>query len=44
MKFAVPRLVEGLTRDLFRAEIDRLWQGLTTYDTPEFPTRFARDR
>jgi FAD-dependent urate hydroxylase len=44
MKFAVPRLVEGLTRDLFRAEIDRLWQGLTAYDTPEFPTRFARDR
>ena len=25
-------------------EIDRLWQGLTAYDTPEFPTRFARDR
>ncbi|MDP2329983.1 MAG: NAD(P)/FAD-dependent oxidoreductase [Reyranella sp.] len=44
MKFAVPRLVEGLTRDLFRAEVDRLWQGLTAYDTPEFPTRFARDR
>ncbi len=44
MKFAVPRLVESLTRDLFRAEIDRLWQGLTAYDTPEFPTRFARDR
>jgi cation diffusion facilitator CzcD-associated flavoprotein CzcO len=44
MKFAVPRLVEGLTRDLFRAEIGRLWQGLTAYDTPEFPTRFARDR
>ena len=44
MKFAVPRLVEGLTRDLFRAEIDRLWQGLTAYDTPEFPIRFARDR
>lgn len=44
MKFAVPRLVEGLTRELFRAEADRLWQGLTAYDTPEFPTRFARDR
>ncbi|MBI3196506.1 MAG: hypothetical protein HYZ40_03130 [Rhodospirillales bacterium] len=44
MKFAVPRLVEGLTRDLFRAEADRLWQGLTAYDTPEFPMRFARDR
>ena len=44
MKFAVPRLVDGLTRDLFRAEIDRLWQGLVAYDTPEFPTRLARDR
>ncbi len=44
MKFAVPRLVEGLTRELFRAEIDRLWQGLAAYDTPEFPMRFARDR
>lgn len=43
MKFAVPRLADGLTRDLFRAEIDRLWQGLQAYDVPEFPTRFARD-
>lgn len=43
MKFAVPRLVEAITRDLFRAEADRLWQGLQAYDTPEFPTRFARD-
>ncbi len=43
MKFAVPRLVDALTRDLFRAEADRLWQGLAAYDTPEFPTRFARD-
>ena len=44
MKFAVPRLVEGLTRDLFRGEVGRLWQGLTAYDTPEFPIRLARDR
>lgn len=44
MKFAVPRLVEGLTRDLFRGEVGRLWHGLTAYDTPEFPIRLARDR
>lgn len=43
MKFAVPQLAHAITRDLFRAEIDRLWQGLQAYDTPEFPTRFARD-
>lgn len=42
MKFAVPRLVDSITRDLFGAEIDRLWRGLQAYDTPEFPTRFAR--
>jgi cation diffusion facilitator CzcD-associated flavoprotein CzcO len=43
MKFAVPRLVDAITRDLFKAEIDGLWRGLQAYDTPEFPTRFARD-
>jgi len=44
MKFAVPRLVESITRDLFCEEIDALQAGLEAYDTPEFPESFARDR
>jgi cation diffusion facilitator CzcD-associated flavoprotein CzcO len=43
MKFAVPRLVGALTRDLFRADIEAHYARLMAYDTPEFPLDFARD-
>lgn len=43
MKFAVPRLVGALTRDLFRADIEAHYARLMAYDTPEFPVAFARD-
>ncbi len=36
MKFAVPRLVAGITRDLFREDIARHHHDLIAYDTPEF--------
>lgn len=37
MKFAVPRLVDAITRDLFVADIDRHYANLRAYRTPEFP-------
>ncbi len=43
MKFAVPRLVDKITRDLFRADLDHHYQALVDYDEPEFPLTFARD-
>ncbi len=43
MKFAVPRLVNTLTRDLFRADVEAHYARLMAYDTPEFPLAFARD-
>ena len=43
MKFAVPRVVEALTRDLFLADIDEHYRTLLNYDTPEFGLEFARD-
>lgn len=43
MKFAVPRLVERITRDLFTADIDTHYANLLAYETPEFPLTFARD-
>jgi cation diffusion facilitator CzcD-associated flavoprotein CzcO len=43
MKFAVPRLVSALTRDLFRADIEAHYARMMAYDTPEFPLTFARD-
>ncbi|NBS65159.1 MAG: NAD(P)/FAD-dependent oxidoreductase [Betaproteobacteria bacterium] len=43
MKFAVPRVVDAITRDLFLADIDQHFANLLAYDTPEFPTTFARD-
>jgi cation diffusion facilitator CzcD-associated flavoprotein CzcO len=43
MKFAVPRLVSVLTRDLFRADIEIHHARLMAYDSPEFPLDFARD-
>jgi len=36
MKFAVPRLVAGLTRDFFLEDADAFHAGLVAYDTPEF--------
>jgi FAD-dependent urate hydroxylase len=36
MKFAVPKLVHGLTRDLYTADLDAEWASLRAYDTPEF--------
>lgn len=43
MKFAVPRLVERITRDLFTADIDAHYANLLAYHTPEFPLKFARN-
>ena len=43
MKFAVPRVVEALTRDLFLADINEHYRTLLNYDTPEFGLEFARD-
>ena len=43
MKFAVPRLVNAMTRDLFVADIEQHHANLVGYDTPEFPLVFARD-
>lgn len=36
MKFAVPRLVSGIVRDLFAEDIGRHWERLRAYDLPEF--------
>jgi cation diffusion facilitator CzcD-associated flavoprotein CzcO len=36
MKFAVPRLAAGLTRDFFVEGADAIFEGLKAYDTPEF--------
>lgn len=35
MTTAVPKLVHGLTRGLFRADIDRLWADFQAYDVPQ---------
>lgn len=43
MKFAVPRLVHAIARDLFVADADRHYAAMIGYDTPEFPLEFARD-
>ena len=43
MKFAVPRTVNAITRDLFMADADAHYAAMTAYDTPEFPLAFARD-
>jgi cation diffusion facilitator CzcD-associated flavoprotein CzcO len=36
MKFAVPRLVSGIVRDLFSEDIATHWDGLQSYRLPEF--------
>lgn len=43
MKFAVPRLVNAITRDLFTSDIEHHYATMMAYDTPEFPLTFARD-
>ena len=35
MTTAVPKLVSGLTRDLFRADIERHWSAFQAYDVPQ---------
>ncbi len=35
MTTAVPKLVAGLTRGLFRADLDRHWRSLQDYDVPQ---------
>jgi hypothetical protein len=35
MTTAVPRLVHGLTRGLFTADLDRHWTSLQEYDIPQ---------
>src|ERR1700704_2715324 len=35
MTTAVPKLVHGLTRGLFRADIERHWASFSTYDVPQ---------
>jgi cation diffusion facilitator CzcD-associated flavoprotein CzcO len=43
MTTAVPKLVNGLTRGLFRADIERHWASLSAYDVPQaMVTRPAR--
>jgi cation diffusion facilitator CzcD-associated flavoprotein CzcO len=44
MTTAVPKLVNGLTRGLFRADVARHWASLSAYDVPQaVVTRPARD-
>jgi FAD-dependent urate hydroxylase len=43
MKYAVPRLVGSISRDLFHADIDHHWRTLRAFQEPEFPLTFARD-
>ena len=43
MTTAVPKLVNGLTRGLFRADVERHWASLRAYDVPQaVVTRPAR--
>ena len=35
MTTAVPRLIAGVTRGLFTADLDRHWRSLATYDVPQ---------
>lgn len=41
MTTAVPKLVHGLTRDLFRADIDKHWAAFQAYDVPQAVIRRA---
>lgn len=44
LKFAVPTLVHGITRDLFREGAAEHFDDLCAYDTPEFDLTLRRDR
>jgi hypothetical protein len=35
MTTAIPKLVHGLTRGLFRADIERYWTAFEAYDVPQ---------
>jgi hypothetical protein len=39
MTTAVPKLVSGLTRGLFRADVERLWEEFQAYDEPQAVVR-----
>ena len=39
MTTAVPKLVSGLTRGLFRADIDKYWASFSAYDVPQAVVR-----
>ncbi|PZN99915.1 MAG: NAD(P)/FAD-dependent oxidoreductase [Hyphomicrobiales bacterium] len=40
MTTAVPRLVSGLTRGLFRGDVERLWGEFQAYDVPQAVVRY----
>jgi cation diffusion facilitator CzcD-associated flavoprotein CzcO len=42
MTTAVPKLVHGLTRGLFRADIDKHWAAFQAYDVPQATVRRVR--
>jgi cation diffusion facilitator CzcD-associated flavoprotein CzcO len=44
MKFAIPKLVTGITGDLYTADLDAEWASLQAYDTPEFEITEAQRR
>jgi hypothetical protein len=35
MTTAIPKLVHGLTRGLFRADLERYWSSFKAYDVPQ---------
>lgn len=43
MTTAVPKLVHGITRGLFRADIEKHWAALQAYDVPQAVIRRARE-
>jgi cation diffusion facilitator CzcD-associated flavoprotein CzcO len=43
MTTAVPKLVHGLTRGLFRADIDKHWAAFKAYDVPQAMVRRMRE-
>ncbi len=39
MTIAVPKLVHGLTRGLFKGDLERHWRSLQDYDVPQVVLR-----
>jgi hypothetical protein len=39
----VPKLVHGVTRGLFRADIDKHWASFKAYDVPQAVVRRTRE-